>query len=127
MQETGGTALYQTVHIAAFGDQRQHRRPLATPGLVVGERQRGLHTGEALDHRRSSIVVERPTCHQCAGEHTDDEPVEHPPQRSGVGAAHVAVAQRPRQRAERVDHLHDVGVVRSVRLDTRHHRLHHLG
>ena len=36
---------------------------------------------------------------------------------AGIGAAHVAVAQRPGERTEGVDDLHDIGIVGGLRLD----------
>ena len=94
---------------------------------MVDQRERGLHAGEPLDHRCRGVVVERAARHDHAGQHAHDEPVEHRSQRSGVGAAHVAVAQRPGQRTERVDHLDDVGVVGGLRLDAGDDRLHDVG
>ena len=127
MQQAGGTALHQAVHIAALGDESQRCRPLIPSSVVVGECQRCLHAGEALDHRCRCVVVERATRNERTGHHSDHEPVEHPSQRRRIGAAHVAVPKGSRQRAEGIDHLHDIGVVRGLRLDSRHHWLDDVG
>ena len=63
VQQAGGAALHQAVHVAALGDDGEHRRPLGPARRMVDQRERGLHAGEPLDHRRRGVVVERAAGH----------------------------------------------------------------
>ena len=70
-----------------------------TSSRMIDQRERRLHAGQSFDHCCRGIVVERAARHHRSGQDAHDQPVEHGPQGAGIGAPHVAIAQRTRRAA----------------------------
>ena len=96
----------------------EHRRPLGSPSRMVDQRRarparRPAARPSLPRHRRRASGTPSTT----PASTRTTKPSNTARQRTGVGAAHVAVAQCPGERTERVDDLDDVGVVRGLGLD----------
>ena len=94
----GWPSLHQTVHVATFGNDREHRRPLTATSWMIDQGERGLHacgrsTIAAAADRRTRHTVTTPAPARTAGPSKTA--------RADVGSAHVAVSQYAGQQAAR--------------------------
>ena len=108
-QQPHGAATHDPVRAWLVGDPVEHRRPLVVACGVIEQRERALHGEQAIGGGVSGVVVERRQARGQPDADPPDEPVDDFGQRADVGGAHVAVAQRPGERSERVDQLLDAG------------------